>query len=140
MTDEADLVTVVVDDNEMDRYMVRRYLSRRGEFGECIEATNGVEFIEQICDAHKLDDLSPKPILVLLDINMPMMDGFETARALQERIEAGNVPSSHVVMMFTSSENPDDRRKAAEIDIVKGYIVKPMDDADVAFLLELYQH
>ncbi|MEL6475395.1 MAG: response regulator [Pseudomonadota bacterium] len=139
MTDEGHVVAIIVDDNGLDRYMVRRYLECRSEFGECLEAATGVEFINDICDSHKLDGLSPKPILILLDINMPMLDGFETAVALQQKVEAGEVPASLVVMIFTSSDNPEDRRRAEEIDIVKGFIVKPIDDDNVAHLLKLYQ-
>ena len=133
-----DVVTVVVDDNEIDRYLVRRYLAKREQFGGFIEASTGIEFLEEVCDGQKLNELSEKPILVLMDINMPMIDGFETAKRLQERVENGDVPASIVVMMFTSSENPEDRKRAESIDIVKGYIVKPMDDDDLSYLLTLY--
>lgn len=140
MKEANDFVTVLVDDSDMDRYLVKRYLTRRGAFGEIIEAGSGVEFIDSICDTHRLDDMSAKPILVLMDINMPIMDGFETVQALQQRVEKGQVPSSLVVMMFTSSDNPEDKKRAEQIDIVKGYIVKPIDDKDVERLIQLFEN
>lgn len=135
-----DFVVVVVDDSDMDRYLVKRYLNKREEFVEIIEAESGVEFLDSICDTHRLDALSTKKIIVLMDINMPLMDGFETAQALQQRIEKGEAPSSLVVMMFTSSDNPEDKKRAEQIAIVEGYIVKPMDDKDVEKLVQLFEN
>ena len=139
MTERPELVTVIVDDDENDRYLVRRYLGKREEFGTVLEAATGVEFLERICDGHALDGLPDRSILVLLDINMPRLNGFDTALALQERVDAGTVPESLVVMMFTSSDNPEDRRRADAIDIIRGYIVKPLEDADVSELLALWK-
>jgi CheY-like chemotaxis protein len=134
-----DVLTVVVDDSELDRYMVRRFLSRHESFGEVLEATSGSEFLEQVVPSGQLDSKLPKPVLVLMDINMPGLDGFETAEELQAKVETGHVPDSLVVMMFTSSDNPRDRQRAEEIDIVKGYIVKPLDEADITYLKSLYE-
>ena len=69
--------------------------------------------------------------MVLLDLFMPGMDGFQTAEKLQSLVERGEVPDSFIIMMFTSSKNPRDRERAEVNPLIKGYIVKPIDDAAV---------
>lgn len=131
-------VTVIVDDSEVDRYLVKRYLKRHADFDEIIEAETGQEFLDDVCKSGRINRAEPQPVLVLMDINMPGIDGFETAERLQEMVQAGAAPDSIVVMMFTSSDNPADKARAEAIDIVKGYIVKPLDDADIEAIMKLY--
>lgn len=133
------LMTVVVDDNDMDRYMARRYLSRNDAFGEILEAETGDSFLSTICEAGRLDAVEPKPVLVLMDINMPGLDGFQTAERLQEMVASGSMTHSIVVMMFTSSENPADKARADAIPIVKGYIVKPLSDESVDSIVDIWK-
>ena len=133
------ITTVIVDDEEMDRYIARRYLSKRPEFGDVIEAKHGTDFLENVCDSGRLGAVDQPPILVLMDINMPGPDGFETVRALQARIDSHRVPPSIVVMMFTSSDNPKDKDEADTLSLVKGYITKPIDDGGADEVLALYR-
>ena len=127
-------MTIVVDDNKMDRYIVKRQLAKHPEFGDLMEATDGLDFLDNLVANGRVDDDNPKPVLILMDINMPGLNGFETAEKLQQRIDEGKGPESVVVMMFTSSDNPNDKARAEALDIVKGYIVKPLDAADIETL------
>ena len=139
MQQKLNLTTVVVDDNDIDRYMVRRYLTRHEAFGDIMEAPTGDAFLEDICASKQLEPGRSTPILVLMDINMPGLDGFETAERLQEMVTSGETADSIVVMMFTSSDNPADKRRADEIEIVKGYVVKPFGNTHVSEILALWE-
>lgn len=129
---------VIVDDQDVDRYIVRRRLSKAPEIGNVIEASAGKEFLEDFFNGSGADEIKHPPLMVLMDINMPGMNGFETVKELQRRMAEGRGPESVVIMMFTSSDNPEDRRRAEELDAVKGFIVKPLDDSGVEDLLSLY--
>ncbi|MEO0974129.1 MAG: response regulator [Pseudomonadota bacterium] len=135
------ITTIVVDDMAVDRYLVKRKLSGRDEFGDVLEVESGSQFLEQLDQGlvAPMADAAGRP-LVLLDINMPGLDGFETARALEARVANGLLPSDLVVMMFTSSSHPQDRATAAAIPLVCGYIVKPIEDTDVETILDHYTH
>ena len=132
------MIAAIVDDNEMDRYLVRRLLARHEVVTAVVEAETGVDFLDQLQtgDAHLVE--TTEPTLVFMDVNMPRMDGFETAERLQDLVEAGATPGSIVVMMFTSSDNPADKARADAIDIVKGYIVKPMGQQELSDIITRY--
>jgi len=113
-------------------------LEKDGEFDEIIEIKSGDLFRNEYCDKYTLKDASDLPSLVLMDINMPGRDGFETAFEVQQRIDSGNGSQNLIVMMFTSSDNVRDKEKIKEIDIIKGYITKPMDMEKVRYIRDLY--
>lgn len=75
------------------------------------------------------------PDLILLDLDMPLMDGWEFLDAL------ANVPSAQTVRVFvqTSSIQPDDREKALSYKQVAGFFSKPLKDDGVACMLSLLQ-
>lgn len=128
----------IVDDQDADRYIARRRLSKAGDFEPVFESTTGTDFLETFFNGHKADDLGHSPLVVLMDINMPQMNGFETIEEVMRRMDAGRGPKSVDFLMFTSSDNPDDRARAEGLEPVKGYIVKPLDENGIEKILALY--
>lgn len=117
---------VVVDDEPIDRYMVKRRFSKIDLFNDVDEAESGEEFLARYFNS-KQPDNGHVPLLVLMDINMPRLDGFATIAEMENRQNAGFGPTNVLVMMFSSSNNPKDRQKANQLASVKGYIVKPIE-------------
>ncbi len=118
---------VVIDDSEEDRYLVKRALRRSEVDAKFVEYDSAFSALGDFTDSHRFREnmgAPPPPALVLLDINMPRLGGFE----FLERIQAEGVAAGRcvVVMMFTSSNNPSERARAAEFDCVVDYIVKPI--------------
>lgn len=130
---------VIVDDNKVDRYTIRRRLSKLDNIGEVLEFDAGDTFVHSFfSEAHR--NLGPDgQLIVIMDINMPRMTGFETVAEMERQIQSGGGVESCVVMMFSSSDNPSDREMAAGFEIVKTYIVKPFDQSDVAKLKSLIE-
>jgi len=121
---------IIVDDSWLDRYLVRRTLEELGVSEHVVELKGGRELVELVSNGDRLraecGDPSA-PILVLLDINMPGLSGFETIRELEELAAAGSIdPGAFEITMFTSSAAPSDREEAARYWIVKDYVVKPV--------------
>jgi twitching motility two-component system response regulator PilG len=81
-------------------------------------AFNGVEALEK---AREL-----KPSLILLDIMMPQMDGFEVLKQLQEDPALSDIP----VIMLTARKSREDMKKATELGAVE-YITKPFKAVEV---------
>ncbi len=64
------------------------------------------------------------PMLIMLDINMPIMGGFQFLEEYTKLVSNTQDLASTVLTMFTSSEKEKEKERALSYDVVKGYIVK----------------
>ena len=103
---------LVVEDNETNRYLIGFMLEKSGY--EVIEARDGAEGIALA--------VQEKPDLILMDIQLPDMDGLEATR----RIRASEAESDIPIIALTSYAMPGDREKALAAGC-NGYITKPID-------------
>lgn len=117
---------LIVDDNEADRYLLSRQLAETELVGRIFEAQDGDEalsfFLEREHKAMEFPDDYP-PKFVFLDINMPRLDGYEFLAEF-DKIRGTNELESVVIMMFSSSEQLEDRKRAMAFDFVSDYFVK----------------
>ena len=104
---------LVVDDEESIRRLVEVVLSEEGY--EVLGAAHGVEALAclEVCE----------PALILLDMQMPVMDGWQFQRAHRERAALRGLDPAPVVVL-TAATNADQR--AAEVGAV-GFLSKPFD-------------
>jgi CheY-like chemotaxis protein len=110
---------MMIDDEEIDQMIYKRTLIKSGLTDDVIGFTSAEDALEYLAG-----DKMQKVDLILLDINMPRMTGFEFLEAVRQRIGmAFNIP---IVMMLTTSLNPRDKARAAEFEIVKAYVNKPL--------------
>jgi CheY-like chemotaxis protein len=89
-------IVYLADDDQDDRFFIRQAIREAGAQVKIIEAENGLELLELIQQQEKHLPAS----LVLLDMNMPKMNGLETIAALRSNANFAKVP---VVMISTSS-------------------------------------
>lgn len=129
---------VLVDDNEVDRYVVKRVLSKFEEFDELKESTSGVKFLKEFFNGDEGAHLEDQPLCILMDINMPGLSGFETIEEMEKLAMKGHGPGGIVVMMITSSANPNDRTRAEELGSVLGYTTKPLDKEGAKQIISIY--
>ena len=102
---------LVADDNEISRELIREILA--SEDCRIVEVENGVEALERAA--------AVQPDLILLDIQMPAMDGFAVIRELRRDERFLRIP----VVALTASAMPDDRRRALAAGFDE-YITKPI--------------
>ena len=121
---------VVVDDEQVDRYIVRRLVKKAGIDGKVVEFQAGDEFLEVIMDQQRRTEeigSAPPPMLVLLDINMPRISGFEVLEAIDEGFgDGGSDADCMIILMFSSSNHAEDKQEAFSYSFVKDYIIKPI--------------
>jgi response regulator RpfG family c-di-GMP phosphodiesterase len=107
---------LVVDDEPMNVALLEATLVSRGY--EIIPATNGIEALDLI--------RKDNPDLVLLDIMMPEMDGFEVCRRIKEDERLRDIP----VIMLTALHSKQDRIKGIEAG-AEDFISKPFDQGEI---------
>ncbi len=111
---------LLVEDDELDVLNVKRSLSKLDFQIQLLSAYNGLEAIELI--EQRLADGLAIPEVILLDLNMPKMNGLEFLHELSKREW---LPSTNVFVMTTSSEVAD--RNTVDHYHVSGYLIKPLN-------------
>jgi CheY-like chemotaxis protein len=105
-------VILIIEDNEQNLYLMRFLLTKYGF--TVFEATDGIKGLEM---AKKI-----KPYLILLDIQLPAMDGYEVARELRKNDDLAGT----IIVAVTSYAMVGDRERILEAG-ADGYIEKPID-------------
>jgi CheY-like chemotaxis protein len=110
---------LLVEDDQLDAMDIKRSLDKLNVFYKLVVAKNGEEALEILKGDHetRLDDL---PDIILIDINMPRMNGLEFLQILRETPEWKGIKC----FMITTSDEKVDRETAKKLG-VSGYIVKP---------------
>ena len=120
----------IVDDEQLDRYIVRRVAARQDWPGRILEYPSGTRFLEEF--GQRLGDPDAGPAhCILMGINMPGPDGFETVRRLQKLMVGLDMRPNLAVIIYSSSDAPEDRDRARASPLVCGYIPKPLNDASM---------
>lgn len=105
-------IILYIEDNVDNRTLIRRILTVEGY--EIKEAESAVEALEVLKTLH--------PDLILMDINMPDMDGYTLTAKIRSLSEFGNVP----IVALTANVMRGDRERSLEAGC-DGYIQKPID-------------
>lgn len=118
---------MVIDDDKVDRYLLKRTISKLDIEVKIFEADTGksaLDFLANYEENSKLYGEDFPPLLIFLDINMPIMNGFEFLEAFS-KLRAGSYDySSSVFTMYTSSEREQDKKKVESYEFVKGFVIK----------------
>jgi CheY-like chemotaxis protein len=122
MTLEGRNILLVEDDQITTFYVTRMFQKERLDVNLKI-ASNGQEAINYFIST--MTDTSAKPSLIFLDLNMPVMDGWEFLEEMK-KLDAAQLSGTHVAIC-TSSDSFHDIEKANAYSVVKEYITKPMN-------------
>lgn len=121
---EKKVTLLHIEDDNVDQMVVGRVLNKMDVVNQVHHASNGEEALNKLRGENGEELLSPFPNIILLDINMPKMNGIEFLKELRndERLK-------HLsVYMVTTSSDDEDVKGAYEYNVA-GYIIKPVDIA-----------
>jgi len=117
---------LIIDDSDEDRYLLKRYLKKTGLDMNIAEASNGEEALDFLINYQRYEEKYPDmqpPLLAFLDINMPIMGGWEFLDAFREQENAVKITPT-IVVMYSTSDQDEEKARIDGYDFVKSYIVK----------------
>jgi len=115
---------LVVDDSKTALMMEREIVERRTTY-QCMTASDGQEAVEKA--------LQEQPDLVLMDVVMPRMNGFEACKRMRQQPGTREIP---IVLVTTRGE--ESYMEAGFQSGCNDYITKPVDSAELVALLQRY--
>ncbi len=127
---DSNMKLLLVEDNDLDVFMVQRMMRKLSLDYPIIHAKNGEEALKILRPQGRDSSLVP-PFVMILDINMPRMGGFELLDELGDDEILSQIP---VYMVSTSTRQKDKDR--AMTYRIRGYVVKPVTQAVLLDMLE----
>jgi DNA-binding response OmpR family regulator len=111
----------LVDDDQDDLEIVQEALLLNSYKGPVLPLTSGQSLIEQL----SVNDVSPEPKVIVLDLNMPLLNGFQALQIIRKHPNFSSIP----VIVLTASSNKEDEIKSFELGC-DYFMTKPvrMDD------------
>jgi len=126
MTRYAGFRVLIVDDNENNLYSLRALINRHMDV-EVLQALSGQEAIDAALNNPRID-------LIILDIQMPEMDGFQTASMLKVRQKTKDIP----IIFLTAAYKTDEFQKKGYAVGAADYLLKPIDDNQLINKISTY--
>ena len=121
--------TILYAEDDLDDLMMVRQAFEPHDHIEVLHAANGLETLQRL---HELNEKNLQPCLVILDINMPKMDGRETLEEMKKNEKFKHIP---VVMFSTSSSHQD--KQFAQLWGVE-LITKPLHYGDLEYIAKQF--
>ncbi len=118
-------VVLLVEDDEDNRDLVAFVIARSRMDVELVLAENGQEALDK--------SFAKPPDLILMDMQMPVMDGWQAVPILKADDRTKNVP----IIAFTAQAKPEDKARAREMGCID-YYTKPMDPEELLALVQKY--
>ncbi|MBN1647299.1 MAG: response regulator [Spirochaetales bacterium] len=116
---ESKTIIIMADDDEDDRYMIREAFVKAGVNIPLFCVENGEELIS-LLESHQQQHGQMHPAFILLDLNMPRMDGRKSLEIIRKNENLKKIP----VIVFTTSDSEEDVALAYEYG-ANSFILKP---------------
>ncbi len=113
----TDKPILLVEDDQVDVMTVMRALKEIKVTNPVVNLENGEEALKYLRDPEK-----DKPCIILLDLNMPIMNGIEFLQVMKQDARFRRIP----VVVLTTSEEQQDKMNSFDLGVA-GYMAKPVD-------------
>jgi CheY-like chemotaxis protein len=134
-TENKNVTAGIVDNDEIFTYGFKKLITKKGLFDDILNFSNGKEAIDFLKDpqnAHRLPDI------LFIDINMPVMNGWEFNDAFEEiRSQLGKKITLYNI---SSSIDLEDINRAKSNPLIADYLLKPIDEVYLAEIARSFQN
>ncbi|SFH41430.1 response regulator [Pedobacter insulae] len=117
---DSKLNLLVIDDDDINIFIIKKIVEKTGFNIDMIARNNGQQAIDYLTDT--ISQNKPLPSLVLIDINMPVMNGWEFIEAYEEL----SIEQKVDMYILSSSVYENDIEKTKGYKTVRGFISKPL--------------
>jgi CheY-like chemotaxis protein len=121
LMENNNILACLIDDDRVHAFVVERMLKKTSNCRDLLVFNDGTHALHYI---KKTTDIDNIPDIIFLDINMPVMNGWNFLDEF-ERI-SDSLPKKIDIYMVSSSKNPFDMARAKTLSLVKDYIPKPI--------------
>lgn len=123
---------LLIDDDDVTNFLHKKVLMRTG----IVRNIEIAETAKEALDLLSENDVSGKPELIFLDVNMPGLTGWDFIDEYKAIKERYGIEST--IILLTASANPDDEKKARDINEITEFLSKPLTDEMVNEIIKKY--
>jgi CheY-like chemotaxis protein len=126
MTEKKNFTILIADDDIDDQEMIKKALRNCRKALHIVTVDNGMHVVDFLLKRHDYRNNAIVPDLVLLDLNMPLMDGFGVLGEIRRHESLHKIP----VYVITISRNTDDWNRALDLGAT-GFYTKGVNTSDI---------
>lgn len=124
-----------IDDDQSSQILMRAYLKDEGFCNDFVSKANGQEALDYLSDLSNAASTSAWPAVIFLDINMPILDGWEFLSQFEKVCDQHDVYPTIVMVSATTPQEDKDRAKANPL--VLSLVQKPINSRTIEQVSQL---
>ena len=126
---------LLAEDDQDDRFLIGKALDESGSQNQLFIVENGEFLLDFLKNRGRYADKQkyPRPDVIMLDLNMPLMDGREALAEIKKDPELKRIP----IIALTTSKSDEDINTTYDLGVT-GFITKPMDFRELVGIMESF--